>query len=238
MIIRTIIVDDEDLARRGIKSLLTKHSDVEVISECSNGREAIEAIRREMPDLVFLDVEMPGKSGFEVMAEGVVDRKPYVIFVTAYDRYAIRAFDVDALDYVLKPLDEQRFEDAVERARRALLKSQPRTPLDRITVKSSGKLLVIKLKEIDWIEAVEDYVSLHVGTKSYLVRDTIAAIEERIGPAGFVRIHRSTLLNLDRVRELHPLTKGEYAVILQDGTQLKLSRNFRGAMEKLTGSGG
>jgi two-component system LytT family response regulator len=238
MIIRTIIVDDEDLARRGIKSLLTKHSDVEVISECSNGREAIEAIRRETPDLVFLDVEMPGKSGFEVMAEGVVDSKPYVIFVTAYDRYAIRAFDVDALDYVLKPLDEQRFEDAVERARRALLKSQPRTPLDRITVKSSGKLLVIKLKEIDWIEAVEDYVSLHVGTKSYLVRDTIAAIEERIGPAGFVRIHRSTLLNLDRVRELHPLTKGEYAVILQDGTQLKLSRNFRGAMEKLTGFGG
>jgi two-component system, LytTR family, response regulator len=240
MTIRTIIVDDEELARRGIKSLLNRFTDVEVIAECCNGREAIDAIRHQVPDLVFLDVQMPGKNGFEVMAECGELHRPYVIFVTAYDQYAIQAFDVDALDYVLKPLDEQRFTDALGRARRELARARDdrsMNVIDRITVKANGKLVVLKLKDIDWVEAEQDYVSLHVGSKTYLLRDTIAALEEQIAPAGFVRIHRSTLLNVDRVRELHPLTKGEYTVILHNGTELKLSRNYRDAVEKLTGYG-
>jgi two-component system, LytTR family, response regulator len=211
-----------------------------VIAECCNGREAIDAIRHQTPDLVFLDVQMPGKSGFEVMEECGELHRPYVIFVTAYDQYAIQAFNVDALDFVLKPLDEQRFTDAVGRARRELSRlrdDRPPVVIDRITVKANGKLVVLKVKDIDWVEAEQDYVSLHVGAKTYLLRDTIAALEEKVGPAGFVRIHRSTLLNVDRVRELHPLTKGEYTVILHNGTELKLSRNYREAVEKLTGYG-
>jgi two-component system LytT family response regulator len=249
MSIRAIVADDEDLARRGIRTLLRRWPDVEVVAECANGREAVDAIQELSPDLVFLDIEMPGKNGFDVMAECAAEQKPYVIFVTAYDQYALKAFDVHALDYVVKPIDEPRFDAALERARQALAQArdslvgrrfamlaETRT-LDRITVRCGGRLVVLRIAEIDWVEAEQDYVSLHVGAKTYLLRDSIGALAERLASAGFVRIHRSTLLNIERVRELHPLSKGEYTVVLNDGSQHKLSRNYREAIEKLTGYG-
>jgi two-component system LytT family response regulator len=249
MNIRAIVADDEDLARRGIRTLLRRWADVEVVAECANGREAVDAIQEMSPDLVFLDIEMPGKNGFDVMAECATEDKPYVIFVTAYDQYALKAFDVHALDYVVKPVDEPRFDAAVERARQALARARDSLvgrrfamlaetrALDRITVRCGGRLVVLRIAEIDWVEAEQDYVSLHVGPKTYLLRDSIGALAERLASAGFVRIHRSTLLNVERVRELHPLSKGEYTVVLIDGSQHKLSRNYREAIEKLTGYG-
>jgi two-component system, LytTR family, response regulator len=249
MSIRAIIVDDEDLARRGIRTLLRRWPDVEVVAECANGREAVDAIQEMAPNLVFLDIEMPGKNGFDVMAECQMEHKPYVIFVTAYDRYALKAFDVHALDYVVKPIDEPRFDAALGRARHALAQArdslvgrrfamlaETRT-LDRITVRSGGRLVVLRIADIDWVEAEQDYVSLHVGPKTYLLRDSIGALAERLASSGFVRVHRSTLLNVERVRELLPLSKGEYTVVLNDGTQHKLSRNYREAIERLTGYG-
>ena len=255
MTMRAIIVDDEELARRGIRALLARATDVEVIAECGNAREAIEAIRADPPDLVFLDVQMPGKSGFDVITEINVTRCPYIVFVTAHDDFAIRAFEVHALDYLLKPLNERRFELTLERARKAMANAHEGSvgrrlaqlaanlgdtaaPLgaDRIPVKAGGKVVVIRIADVDWVKAEHDYVSLFIGNKSWLVRETIASIERRFANAGFVRIHRSTLVNVDRVRELRPLPKGEFQVILQDGIGLKLSRNFRGALTRLAGA--
>ena len=255
MTMRAIIVDDEELARRGIRALLARASDVEVIAECGNAREAIEAIRADPPDLVFLDVQMPGKSGFDVITQISLARCPYIIFVTAHDDFAIRAFEVHALDYLLKPLNERRFELTLERARKAMANAHDGSVgrrlaemtanlghmaeppgADRIPVKTGGKVVVIRIADVDWVKAEHDYVSLFVGTKSWLVRETIASIERRFASAGFVRIHRSTLVNVDRVRELRPLPKGEFQVILQDGVGLKLSRNFRTALTRLAGA--
>jgi two-component system LytT family response regulator len=255
MTMRAIIVDDEELARRGIRALLARATDVEVIAECGNAREAIEVIRADPPDLVFLDVQMPGKSGFDVITEISLAQCPYIVFVTAHDDFAIRAFEVHALDYLLKPLNEHRFELTLERARRAMANAhegsvgrrlaqlaadlgQTAAPpgADRIPVKTGGKVVVIRIADVDWVKAEHDYVSLFVGNKSWLVRETIASIERRFANAGFVRIHRSTLVNVDRVRELRPLHKGEFQVILQDGVELKLSRNFRAALTRLAGA--
>jgi two-component system, LytTR family, response regulator len=256
--IRAVIVDDEDLARRGIRALLARAADVEVIAECSNAREAIDVIRAQTPDLLFLDVQMPGKSGFDVIdAIGVADR-PHIVFVTAFDEFAIRAFEVNALDYILKPVNEQRFEMALQRARNALaaardgsvgrrleqLAAELGHPAhsaavyapDRIPVKSGGRVMVIRIADVDWVKAEHDYVSLYVGSKSWLVRDTISSIEARFANSGFVRIHRSTLVNVDRIRELRPLDKGEFQVILHDGVELKLSRNFRASLQRLAGA--
>jgi len=260
MTLRAMIVDDEELARRGLRVLLERTPDVEVIAECVNAREAIEAIQADPPDLVFLDVQMPGQSGFDVIEAVGADHCPYIVFVTAFDEFALRAFDVHALDYLLKPVDEQRFKLALERARSALrnahdgllgrrlaklaadLGHAPASPAavqipDRIPVKTGGRVVVIRVADVDWVKAEHDYVSLYVGTKSWLVRDTIAAIETRFASAGFVRIHRSIIVNVDRVRELRPLEKGEYRVVLQNGVELKLSRNFRAALERLAGVG-
>lgn len=252
---RAIIVDDEELARRGIRALLARATDVEVIAECGNAREAIEAIRADPPDLVFLDVQMPGKSGFDVLTEISLAQCPHIVFVTAHDDFAIRAFEVHALDYLLKPLNERRFELTLERARKAMANAHEGSvgrrlaqlaanlgdtaaPLgaDRIPVKAGGKVVVIRIADVDWVKAEHDYVSLFIGNKSWLVRETIASIERRFANAGFVRIHRSTLVNVDRVRELRPLHKGEFQVVLQDGVELKLSRNFRAALTRLAGA--
>jgi two-component system LytT family response regulator len=251
MTIRTVIVDDEELARRGIRSLLARSSDVQVVAECSNAREASQVIKTQAPDLVFLDVQMPGRSGFEVIESADPDRRPYFILITAFDDFAVRAFDVHALDYLLKPISEQRFELALQRARTALSRSRDtlergQTPFaadpgdagegDRIAVKADGKVIVIRISEIDWVKAEQDYVSLHVGAKAWLLRETIGAMEVRFAGAGFVRIHRSTLVNIDRVKELRPLDKGEFQIVLRDGVQLKLSRSYRMALPRLTGA--
>ncbi len=258
MTIRALIVDDEDLARRGLRSLLRRAEDVQIVGECRNGREAIEAITHCEPDLVFLDIQMPGKTGFDVIADIDEGKCPFVIFVTAFDKFALRAFDVHALDYLLKPVNEERFFAAMSRARAALSSTrdsllirrflqaaadfrQPRagkaapSAIDRLPVKANGKVVVVRIAEIDWIEANHDYVLLHVGDKSWILRETIASVEMRLALSGFVRIHRSALVNVDRVRELRPRSKGEFDVVLRDGKQLKLTRNYRSAVERLVG---
>ena len=251
MSIRTLIVDDEPLGRSGISARLKGEPDIEIVGECANGRSAIESIRALSPDLLFLDVQMPGLNGFEVLAEIGVESLPVVIFVTAYDDYALRAFDVHALDYLLKPIDDERFKLALRRARTHLkqrgesrlgqkfvtlladlqvstpsLKQQSPPLTNRFVVKSGGRIFFVKDEEIDWVEAVGDYVRLHAGPQSHLVRETMTAMETRLDRR-FLRIHRSIIVNTERIKELHPYFNGEYSVVLLDGTQLKSSRGYR-----------
>lgn len=256
MTMRVIIVDDEELARRGIRTRLERRGDVDIVAECSNAREAIEAIRRAAPDVVFLDVQMPGKTGFEVVESIGWDVFPHVIFITAHDRYAIQAFEVNALDYLLKPIDDERFDVALQRARESLARDRDsdfgrrlssvfsqlpggasgtrhKNRSDRLVVRSGGRVVFVKTAEIDWVEASGDYVTLHVGKKSWLLRETISEIERKLEAAGFTRIHRSTIVNLERVAEMRALDNGEYRVFLRDGTELKLSRNYRHALQRL-----
>jgi two-component system LytT family response regulator len=258
MTIRALIVDDEDLARRGLRTLLKRADDVEILGECRNGRQAIEAITHREPDLVFLDIQMPGKTGFEVIAEIAEGKCPYVIFVTAFDKFALQAFDVHALDYLLKPVNEERFHAALSRARTVLSSMRDDSlirrfmqaaagvrqlragnvnvsAIDRLPVKCNGKVVAVRIADIDWIEADHDYVLLHVGDKSWILRETIASVEMRLTLSGLVRIHRSALVNVDRVRELRPRSKGEFDVVLLDGKQLKMTRNYRAAVERLVG---
>jgi two-component system, LytTR family, response regulator len=258
MTLRAIIVDDEELARRGIRALLQRAGDVEIVSECGSGEEAIRAINAAEPELVYLDIQMPGKTGFDVIAALPKNKCPHIIFVTAFDRFAVRAFEMHALDYLLKPVNEERFNASLARARAAVAgarddfmirrlwqmrtefrasSSQDSLPTitDRIPVKAQGRVIIVNVPDIDWVEADGDYVSVHVGPKSWLLRETIAAAEARLALSGFVRIHRSTLVNIYRVHELLPLSKGEFTVVLLDGTQLKLSRNYRFALERLLG---
>jgi two-component system LytT family response regulator len=258
MSMRAIIVDDEELARRGIRALLQRAGDVEIVSECASGDEAIRAISAAEPEVVYLDIQMQGKTGFDVIAALPETKCPHVIFVTAFDRFAVRAFEIHALDYLLKPVNEERFNVSLARARAAVagvrdgsmirrfwqmateLRASPGQGLlpsmtDRIPVKTRGRVMIVNVAEIDWVEADGDYVSVHVGAKSWLLRETIAAAEARLALSGFVRIHRSTLVNIYRVRELLPLSKGEFTVVLADGTGLKLSRNYRFALERLLG---
>lgn len=257
MTLRALIVDDEELARRGIRALLERAADVEVVGECATAGDAIEVFQRERPDLVFLDIQMPDKSGFDVIDAIGPDEHACVVFVTAHDDFAIRAFDVHAFDYLLKPLDQNRFEMTLSRVRKALLNARERSmglrlarlaadlnrstddvgrlAPDRIPVKSDGRIVVIRIADVDCVRALKDYVSLVVGKKSWLTKETLGSIEERFAPAGFVRIHRSTLVNVNRVTELRPLDKGEYQVILGSGLELKLSRKYRAALPSLAG---
>jgi len=258
MTMRAIIVDDEELARRGIRALLRRAGDVEIVSECGSCEEAIRAISAAEPELVYLDIQMQGKTGFDVIAALPKTKCPHVIFVTAFDRFAVRAFEIHALDYLLKPVNEERFNASLARARAAIagarddfmirrfwqMATELRTSsgqdlvpamTDRIPVKTHGRVMIVNVAEIDWVAADGDYVSVHVGAKSWLLRETIAAAEARLALSGFVRIHRSTLVNIRRVRELQPLSKGEFTVVLLDGTELKLSRNYRFALERLWG---
>ena len=250
--IRTIIVDDEPAARRGVRLLLERDSAVEVVGEASTGAEAAELIRRVKPDLAFLDVQMPGSTGFDALSGLAPDTAPAVVFVTAYDEYALRAFEVNAVDYLLKPYDDTRFAAALQRAKEEVRRRQadqvnarlsqlleylqqnaaPAEPEksenngDRILIKSSGEIFFLKAEEIDWIEAEGDYMKFHVSGRTHLMRETMARLEARLDPKRFIRIHRSTIVNIDRMRKLSPSFAGEYAVVLQDGTKLKLSRGY------------
>ena len=255
---RVVIVDDEELSRRGIRARIQRSRDVDIVAECCNGREAIAAIRSTSPDLVFLDVQMPGKTGFDVIEAIGCEFFPHVIFVTAHDQYAIRAFEVSALDYLLKPIDDERFDMALRRARESLARDhdsdvgrrlasvlgemagggnhrQASDQSHRMVVRSGGRVLFVKASEVDWVEAAGDYVTLHVGKKSLLMRETITEMERKLESDGFARIHRSTIVNAERIMEMRALDNGEYRVLLRDATELKLSRNYRQALGRLLG---
>jgi two-component system LytT family response regulator len=223
--IRTLIVDDEPLARMGLSSLLARDPETEVVGECGSGPDAIDTIRAIRPDLLFLDVQMPGCDGFDVLEQLGTAAPRAVIFVTAYDRYALKAFEAEALDYLLKPFDDARFAKALERAK-SILRERPGRQT-RLLVKSAGRVTILKSDEIDWIEAADYYACLHVGGKSHLVRRSLAELEAELDPAAFCRIHRSAIVNLDRVREMRLDANGEYEVVLRDGSPLRLSRTYR-----------
>lgn len=252
MKIQILIVDDEPLARGRLRQLLEIEPGVEIMGECTNGREAVAFIGEHHPDLVFLDVQMPELDGFGVLEAIQGEKMPAVIFVTAHDRFALRAFEVHAVDYLLKPFDRDRFKTALHRALdhiqhhqtgelsqrlTALLaevKPEPKH-LERLAIKSSGRVLFLKTDDIDWIEAADNYVSLHVGAETHLHRETMSALVEELPAKKFLRISRSTIVNVDRIRELQPLFHGEYVVILRGGTKLTLSRNYREALNQLMG---
>lgn len=228
--IRALIVDDEPLARSNLKVLLRQDPDTESIAECGSGAEAVAEIRGTRPDLVFLDVQMPECGGFEVLERLKADAAmPVIVFVTAYDDYALRAFDAGALDYLLKPFDDARFAMAMQRAKQKIaaqaaldLKEVP-----RLTVRSAGHVAYVPIPDIDWVQAADYYACLHVGTKSHLLRQSMAELEQQLDPRIFCRIHRSTIVNLRRVRGLKVDDGGEYEVVLQGGQKLRLSRRFR-----------
>ena len=250
MKIRTLIVDDEAPARARIRQLLKGESDFEVIGECANGRQAVAAIQTQRPDLVFLDVQMPRLGGLEVCAAIADGAMPLVIFVTAYDQHALQAFEVHAIDYLLKPFDRERFQKSLRHARDQLRRgdsglSNPHLAAllenlkpaakqrDRLAFKSNGRVLFVRIEEIDWIEADGNYVQLRVGNVSHQLRETISGLETQLPGDRFMRISRSVIVNLDRIKELQPMFYGDYAVILQGGARLTLSRNFRDRLEKL-----
>ena len=250
--IRVLVADDEPLARERLRMLLTQEDWVEVVAECQNGTDAIRAIEELKPDLVFLDVQMPDATGFDVIESIGAARMPAVIFVTAYDRYALRAFDVRALDYLLKPFDRERFRQAITRAREQLQHQthrdlerrlielvhdlrEPHHKVDRLVVKSGGRVFFVRTDEIDWIEAAGNYVKLHVGTESHLLRDTMTAIEAQLDPDIFFRIHRCHIVNIERVQELQPWFNGEYVVCLRSGARLTLSRGYREKLQQRLG---
>jgi two-component system LytT family response regulator len=259
---RAIIVDDEPTARRGVRLLLERDGGVEIVGEASGGVEAADLLRREQPDIAFLDVQMPGGDGFAALASLAPAVMPAVVFVTAYDEHALRAFEVHAVDYLLKPYDDARFAAALQRAKDEVRRRQTdsvnsrltqlldylqqsgaragaeaaareEAANDRILIKSSGEIFFLKMEEIDWIEAEGDYMKFHVAGRAHLMRETMARLEARLDSKRFIRIHRSTIVNFDRVRKLSPSFAGEYAVILQDGTKLKLSRGYHERMATL-----
>jgi two-component system LytT family response regulator len=245
--IRALIVDDEPLAREGIRTQLAQETDIVLIGECSNGRQAVTVIERDSPDLVFLDVQMPKLDGFGVIAAIGARRMPQVIFVTAYDEHAVRAFEVHALDYLVKPIDGARFGEALARARSrirghelqeqlhallASIKSEKRY-LARLSIKTGGRILFLSVDEIDWIEAADNYVLVHARRDSHMLHTTMNSLEDRLDPGAFLRIHRSTIVNLQQIKELHPMFHGEYRVILKDGTELASGRSYRSKLQQL-----
>jgi two-component system, LytTR family, response regulator len=248
--IRAVIVANHDPTNVGVRSLLNRYADIDVVGEYHGEREGLEAIRTHSPELVFLDVPRAGGLGLDPMTCVDVRRRPYFIFVTPPDAFKRQTPTLPAVDYLSKPLDESRFDEVLTRARAVLSHARYTTtsvarhvsppsaaPIERIAVKSRGQVLVLRVREIEWVKAGQDYVELHVGSKYWLLRETIGTLETQLAPVGFVRIHRSTLVNVDRVRELRPVGKGEYKVILLDGTELKLSRNFRKSLKSIAGYG-
>jgi two-component system LytT family response regulator len=230
--IRALIADDEPLARKKIRSLLAREPDTEVVGECGSGSEAAKLIRELDPDLVFLDIEMPDLDGLS-MLERLGNRAPAVIFVTAYEQYAVRAFGVKALDYLLKPIDRGRFRVALERAREHLLPDGK--PLTRLLARSGESFEVVRVDDIDWLEAADNYVKVHALGETHLIRETLTRLKSQLDPSRFARIHRSTLVNVERIRSLHPLFHGDQMVVLRDGTELTLSRRYRQELEALLG---
>jgi two-component system LytT family response regulator len=227
--IRALIVDDEMLARRNVSALLRGDPDIASIDECASGVEAIDAIRSSKPDLVFLDVQMPECGGFDVLELLGTDLPRAIVFVTAYDTYALRAFEAGALDYLLKPFDDARFSRALNRAKEKLAHYAPLQPppTKRLVVKSTGKLLFLNVTEIDWIEAASYYACLHVGRDTHIIRRTLAELARDLGEEHFIRIHRSTIVNLDRVQGLELQSSGDYEVVMKSKERLRLSRRFR-----------
>ncbi|MEW6338742.1 MAG: LytR/AlgR family response regulator transcription factor [Acidobacteriota bacterium] len=245
---RVVIADDEALARARIRSMLENDPEVEVVAECPDGRSAVDVIQAERPDIVFLDIQMPELDGFQVVEEIAGESAPAVVFVTAFDQYALRAFQVHAIDYLLKPFDRGRFAECLARAKAAAGRSGmvserllalieelrgERKSLERVIVRSGGRVSFVKVSEIDWIEASGNYLRLHCGQTVHLIRDTMNAFEGRLDPQTFMRIHRSTMVNIERIRELQPWFHGDYMVILVDGTKLTLSRSYRHKLDAL-----
>jgi len=242
MKIRALIADDEPLGRSLIRKLLAEDPEFECVGECADGAEALRAIRHDPPDLVFLDVQMPGLNGFEVLANLGKQQLPAIIFVTAFDSFALKAFEARALDYLLKPVSDERFFEALNRVKTYLVDREADSMRDRLlglvrdlnespkyisrlAVESGGSLIFLKVSEIDWIEASGNYLSLHVGKQSYLLRGRISGVEKNLPPDQFFRVHRSTIVNLDRIREFQPLFKGEGLIVLKDGSRLSASRS-------------
>ncbi len=253
--IKTLIVDDEPLARRNLRVLLESDPQIEIMGECRNGLEAVKAIESAPPDLLFLDIQMPGMDGFDVLAQVGPERVQAIIFVTAFDQYALKAFEVHALDYLLKPFDDARFARALQEAKTQIEKHEisklthkllalleeretdrkhrrgQKTYLTRLMIKLASRVILLKVSDIDWIEADGNYAKLHVGRKSHLLREKMQDLEEQLDPRKFVRIHRSIIVNLERIKEMHPHFNGDYILVLEDGTQLKLSRSRRDNLE-------
>jgi len=249
MKLRALIVDDEAVARRRVRRLLQSEPDVEIVAECADGQTAITAITASRPNLVLLDVQMPELGGFEVVQRCPPSAMPAIIFVTAFDRYALRAFDVHAIDYLLKPFTPDRFRLALDRARARILRRSPDVGLaalveylrsrprylSRVVVRSRGRSLLVPIEAIDWVEAADNYVTLHANGQEHMVRETLSALERQLDPARFVRIHRSTLVQVDRIAKLCPTTHGDVEVHLRDGTRLTLSRTWRERVERALG---
>jgi two-component system LytT family response regulator len=226
--IRVLIVDDERLARTNLVVLLRTDPEIGIVGECGSGAEAMGEIRIANPDLLFLDVQMPECDGFDVLEMLGSDLPPAIVFVTAYDQYALRAFEAGALDYLLKPFDNARFELALSRAKQRIRLGRDRTQkLERVAIKNAGEVCFVKITEIDWIEAADYYACLHVGPKSYLLRRTLSDLEEDLDPNIFCRVHRSSIVNLERVRGLKLRQDGEYEVLLDNGATVRLSRRYR-----------
>jgi len=269
--IRTLVVDDEPEAREGVRGLLARDPEVEIVGECRTGREAVAAIGRARPDLVLLDIQMPELDGFGVLAEVGAGAMPHVVFITAYDHYALRAFEAHALDYLLKPFSDVRFADALARAKIQVRQRQagelgrklaellgdgvadppreadapgpapaadaaPARPyLDRIMVRLARNISFVRVEEIDWIEAADYYAKLHVAKRAHLIRETMQELEKKLDPARFVRVHRSAIVNVDRIQTLQPFFRGGHVILLRDGTRLSLSRSRRAALEQALG---
>jgi two-component system LytT family response regulator len=253
--IRTLIVDDETHARARLRHMIRHEPDLDIVGECSNGRQALEAIQRDHPDLVFLDIQMPRLSGLEV-CQTLADKAqqlPLVIFVTAYDEFAIKAFEVRAIDYLLKPFDRERLQRALDHARHQLHRADDQShasnlaallkelrpgskKLDRLVFKENGRLCFLRTDTIDWIEADGNYVRIHAGTGSHYFRESLTGLEAQLPQNAFIRISRSVLVNLDRIKEMQPLFYGDYLVLLQDGSRLNMSRAYRDRLDGLLGN--
>ena len=248
--IRTLIVDDQLMARELLRRMLKAEGDIEIVGMPASGPEAVKAINSLAPDLVFLDVRMPELDGFGVLAQIDAARMPIIIFVTANDDFALRAFDVHALDYLVKPCTMDRFQTALRRARNQIhrkqageiqrrltalledLKEQPKLA-ERLPVKSEGRIIFVRLTDVDWVEAADNYVKLHVGNESHMLRDTMTSLETKLPSNRFLRISRSTMVNVEQIKELHPMFHGEYSVILRNGARLTLTRGYRDKLELL-----
>jgi two-component system LytT family response regulator len=252
--IRTIIADDEPLARKKLRLLLGSEPGVQVVAECQDGQQTIGAVQKHKPDLLLIDIRMPDVDGFEVLGRIAAEEMPVVVFTTAYDQFAIRAFQAHAMDYLLKPFERERLHQAIERARLELLKShnhnlttrlldliaqkaeqkpEPRQADDRMVIRAGGKVIFLDLEEVDWIEAAANYVRMNAGKESYLLREGIGSVSERLDPDRFVRIHRSVIVNVRKIKELQPCDSGEYIAVLKNGKELSCSRGYRAQLQRL-----
>ena len=250
--IKALIADDEPLARKFIRRMLKDDRDVEIVAECNDGKSALAMIRKHNPDVVFLDVQMPEMDGFAVLEAISHEHMPEIVFTTAYEQYAIRAFELHALDYLLKPFDQARFRDALKHVKEqlvarqnddtrrqinALLENMKTRPeyLERLIIKADGRISFLNTRDVDWIEADDKYVHLHINKTAHMVRQTLSALESQLDPRKFLRVHRSAIVNVDRIKELHPLFNGEHTIVLEDGTKLTLSRNYKDKLFRLIG---